>query len=141
MQHDIRWRHRFENMQKAFKQLDQALEISQPNIVERAGIILMFTNTAELAWNTLMEYLSHQGISEITGSRDAIRKAFKHGLLIDGMNWMKMLESRSLTSQAYLEEIAAALLTDIQNVYHGLFMDLMITLQAIIDSFDADNAI
>lgn len=136
MQNDIRWQQRFENYKKAYMQLVGALTITQPSNVERAGIIQMFEFTAELAWNTLKDYLSDQGINDITGSRDAIRKAFKNGLIRDGVNWMKMLESRNLTSHIYNEDIADDILRDIQKIYHSLFEELLTTFNTIIASSD-----
>ncbi len=130
MQQDIRWQQRFTNYKKAFAQLDEAIQTKRPSTLERAGIIQMFEFTAELAWNTLKDYLQNQGINDITGSRDAIRKAFKHGLLQDGMSWMKMLESRNLTSHIYNENVADTIMTDVINIYHPLFKELLQVLES-----------
>jgi nucleotidyltransferase substrate binding protein (TIGR01987 family) len=129
MQQDIRWKQRFANYQKALGQLDDALKVKNPTLLERAGIIQMFEFTSELAWNTLRDFLQNQGINDITGSRDAIRKAFKHGIIEDGTNWMKMLESRNLTSHIYDEKVAESILQDVKNIYHQLFKELQDTLQ------------
>jgi nucleotidyltransferase substrate binding protein (TIGR01987 family) len=128
MQSDIRWKQRFANYEKALGQLDEALKVISPTLLERAGIIQMFEFTSELAWNTLRDYLLNQGINDITGSRDAIRKAFKHGIIEDGTNWMKMLESRNLTSHIYDEKVAESILLDVRNIYHKLFIELQTTL-------------
>ena len=133
MQHDIRWRQRFENFRKAYAQLDGALKITQPNIVERAGIIQMFEFTFELAWKTLKDYLYEQGMNEITGSRDTIRKAFSLDLISGGSDWMKMLESRNLTTHIYDEDIATDILADIINRYNPLFLELQKTLNKLQD--------
>jgi nucleotidyltransferase substrate binding protein (TIGR01987 family) len=130
MQQDIRWQQRLNNYKKAFAQLDEAIQTKNPTSLERAGIIQMFEFTAELAWNTLKDYLLNQGINDITGSRDAIRKAFKHGLIQDGMNWMKMLESRNLTSHIYNENVADTILNDVVQVYHKLFQELLQILES-----------
>jgi nucleotidyltransferase substrate binding protein (TIGR01987 family) len=129
MQQDIRWKQRFANYEKALGQLDEALKVVNPTLLERAGIIQMFEFTSELAWNTLRDYLQNQGINDITGSRDATRKAFKHGIIEDGTNWMKMLESRNLTSHIYDETIAETILQDVKNIYHKLFKELQTILQ------------
>lgn len=39
----------------------------------------------------------YQVISDLRGSRDAIRVAFKNGLLEDGELWMEMIGFRNLT--------------------------------------------
>ncbi|GAB1467832.1 nucleotidyltransferase substrate binding protein [Candidatus Cloacimonadota bacterium] len=130
MQQDIRWRQRFENFQHALAQLDEAVITEKPSPLERAGIIQIFEFTSELAWNTLKDYLQNQGVTDITGSRDAIRKAFKHGLITDGTNWMKMLESRNLTSHLYNEDVAISILSDVITIYHPLFKELQTFLSA-----------
>ena len=137
MRADIRWQQRFANFCKALAQLDEAVLVVNPSQLERAGIIKIFGFTAELAWNTLKDYLNEQGINELTGSRDAVRAAFKNGIIQDGMNWMKMIDSRNQTSHIYKEEIAEDILHDIQKVYHPLFHELLTTLEAILAKTEA----
>ncbi|PKN72395.1 MAG: nucleotidyltransferase [Candidatus Cloacimonetes bacterium HGW-Cloacimonetes-3] len=130
MEADIRWQQRFENYKKALNQLDSALQITSPSIVERAGIIQMFEFTAELAWNTLKDLLEYQGENNIVGSREAINLAFKAGIITDGVAWINMLKSRNLSSHIYNEPIADEILADIVNTYHQLFKQLQTTLTA-----------
>jgi nucleotidyltransferase substrate binding protein (TIGR01987 family) len=98
MEQDIRWQQRFAHFQAALKKLNSALLIIKPSEVERAGIIQIFEFTAELAWNTLKDYLEYQGETDITGSRDAINLAFQRGMIADGLAWLEMLKSRNLSS-------------------------------------------
>jgi len=127
---DIRWQQRFENYKKALNQLESSLLITSPSIVERAGIIQMFEFTAELAWNTLKDLLEYQGENNIVGSREAINLAFKAGIITDGVSWLNMLKSRNLSSHIYNEPIADEILSDIINIYHSLFQELLTTLTA-----------
>jgi nucleotidyltransferase substrate binding protein (TIGR01987 family) len=73
---DIRWQQRFSNYLKALTQLNRYKEKDELNDMERQGLIKAFEFTFELAWNTLKDYLEHQGIQNLVGSRDAIRQAF-----------------------------------------------------------------
>lgn len=66
--------------------------------MERQGLIKAFEFTYELAWNTLRDYLLYQGITDIVGSRDTIRTAFRENLIENGEEWMNMLQSRNRTS-------------------------------------------
>jgi len=127
---DIRWQQRFENYKKALNQLESSLLITSPSIVERAGIIQMFEFTAELAWNTLKDLLEYQGENNIVGSREAINLAFKAGIITDGVSWLNMLKSRNLSSHIYNEPIADEILSDIINIYHSLFQELLTALTA-----------
>jgi len=89
---DIRWHQRFQNFQKAFALLEEAVELSLTkglNKLEEQGLIQRFEFTHELAWNVLKDYFEYQGNTNITGSRDATREAFSIGLIEDGEGWMK----------------------------------------------------
>jgi len=90
----------------------------------------MFEFTAELAWNTLKDLLEYQGENNIVGSREAINLAFKAGIITDGVSWLNMLKSRNLSSHIYNEPIADEILSDIINIYHSLFQELLTTLTA-----------
>jgi nucleotidyltransferase substrate binding protein (TIGR01987 family) len=84
---DIRWLQRFEHFTQAHDQLADALRLmaERPlSNLERLGTIQAFEFTYELAWNVLRDYLVWQGIESISGSRDAIREAFKRDLIVDG---------------------------------------------------------
>src|SRR5271157_3917726 len=89
---DIRWIQRFQNYQKAFAQLIQAVELSRQRALsklEKQGLIQGFEYTHELAWNTLKDFLEARGTTNLFGSRDATRAAFALGLLEQGEIWMQ----------------------------------------------------
>ncbi|GAB6071722.1 nucleotidyltransferase substrate binding protein [Venenivibrio stagnispumantis] len=128
MKEDIRWKQRFENFKKAFNQLKNAINQYKSvglNELEKQGLIQSFEYTFELGWNLLRDYLIYQGITDIRGSRDAIKTAFKYGLIQDGENWIKMITARNLTSHTYNENIIEELIEDIVNIYFKLFEDLL----------------
>src|ERR1700761_4630410 len=103
---DIRWEQRFANYRKALTQLTKFIDKGDLTDLEEQGIIKAFEYTYELAWNTLKDYLEYQGILDITGSRDALREAFKANLITDGDTWMEMIKSRDLTAHTYNEDTA-----------------------------------
>jgi len=121
---DIRWEQRFVNYKNALGLLEEGLEIADPSKLEREGIIQRFEYTFDLAWKTLKDYLDYQGYQDITGSRDAFRQAFKVGIISDGEVWMRMIESRNLTSHVYDEETANDILDSIGKEYYPLFIAL-----------------
>ena len=128
---DIRWLQRFSNYDKAFKQLENAVNLAkqrQLSELERQGLIQGFEYTYELAWNTIKDFYENQGEMEIQGSRDAIRLAFKRGLINDGDSWMAMIRSRTLTSHTYDEKIVKAVVDEIINCYYDEFLKLKKTL-------------
>jgi nucleotidyltransferase substrate binding protein (TIGR01987 family) len=124
---DIRWQQRFQNFEKAFALLEQAVHLSMErplNELEEQGLIQRFEFTHELAWNVLKDYFEYQGNSAITGSRDATREAFNKGLLNDGEGWMDMIKSRNQSSHTYNENVAKEITNKIIQHYYLLFSDL-----------------
>jgi len=121
---DIRWIQRFNNFDKAVKQLTKFIEKGDLSELEQQGLIQSFEYNYELAWNTIKDFYENQGETGIQGSRDAIRMAFKRGLIINGEIWMKMIKSRILTSHTYNEKIADEITIDIVNIYYPEFLKL-----------------
>jgi len=121
---DIRWQQRFANYRKALARLTEAVELRHQRPLtdlERQGLIQAFEFTHELAWNTFKDIAEYQGASGLLGSRDATRYAFKTGLVEDGESWMKMIESRNLSTHTYQEEVARDIEQRIVDSYFALF--------------------
>ncbi len=121
---DVRWIQRFENFQRAFATLQSAAELAERrelSDLEKQGLIQGFEFTHELAWNVLKDFLTHQGISGLIGSKDATREAFKNSLIQDGDAWMKMIESRNLTSHTYNLTVAQEITQDILTLFTPQF--------------------
>ena len=84
---DIRWKQRFENFSKAFKQLDEAIKV-YPNLsdLEKEGLVQRFEYTFELAWKTLKDYLESKGVI-VSFPRDVIKEAFAAQVVEDGSSF------------------------------------------------------
>jgi nucleotidyltransferase substrate binding protein (TIGR01987 family) len=124
---DIRWQQRFANFRKALQQLEEAVELSRQrklSKLEKQGVIQAFEFTHELAWNVLKDYLQDQGNQNIRGSKDATREAFKVALIVDGEQWMAMIQSRNISSLTYDEQTAEKLVEAIVAQYFPLFVTL-----------------
>ena len=121
---DVRWQQRFNNYQKALRQLEKFLKETDLNELEEQGLIQAFEYTYELSWNVIKDYLIYQGITDIIGSRDAFRVAFNRGLIEEGQVWMSMIESRIKSSHTYNEEIAKEILKEVREKYFALFLKL-----------------
>jgi nucleotidyltransferase substrate binding protein (TIGR01987 family) len=110
MKKDIRWQQRLANFELALKELTDAINLTHKRSLsnlEEQGLIQAFEYNYELAWNCLKDYYENQGDTDIAGSRDAIRLAFKRGLIENGQLWMDMIKSRISTSHTYNKAIAA----------------------------------
>ncbi|NOZ07102.1 MAG: nucleotidyltransferase [Chloroflexi bacterium] len=128
---DIRWVQRLNHFSKALSQLRKFIEKGTLNELEEQGLIQAFEYTYELAWNTLKDYFEAQGETNIHGSRDSFRLAFKRGLIINGETWMDMIRSRTLTSHTYNEEVARQIATAIVNSYYPEFLALQARMQSL----------
>ncbi|MBD1392404.1 nucleotidyltransferase substrate binding protein [Mucilaginibacter glaciei] len=121
---DIRWLQRFSNYKKALRQLEKFIDKVDLNELEEQGLIKAFEYTYELGWTTLKDYLQFQGITNMVGSRDVIREAFKAELITNGDVWMQMLQSRNLTSHSYNEDTAEEIVNAITETYFNEFKEL-----------------
>ena len=124
---DVRWIQRFDNFQRALLVLERGVRLAAErdlSELEQQGLIQGFAFTHELAWNLLKDYLKHQGIAAIVGSRDATRLAFQNGLIRDGETWMEMIRSRNQSSHTYNLEQARAIARDVSDRFFPAFQAL-----------------
>ena len=132
---DIRWKQRFGNYQRALQTLSRAVALSAErplSELEQQGLIQVFEFTHELAWNMLKDFLEAQGIAGLIGSRDAIRTAFKNGLLQEGETWMEMIKARNLSSHTYQLELANRLAAEILQRFYPAFVALEQKMQELV---------
>lgn len=129
---DIRWIQRFSNFNKAFLQLEKAVELSNErelSDLEEQGLIQSFEYTHELAWRTLKDFIHEKGNTKIYGSKDATREAFQLELITDGEGWMEMIKSRNETSHTYNDNTAEAISSNIKEKYFVLFKDFQLKME------------
>ncbi|MDH8702201.1 nucleotidyltransferase substrate binding protein (TIGR01987 family) [Dysgonomonadaceae bacterium PH5-43] len=136
---DIRWEQRFSSFRKALIKFNEAVEIlkkdddneisSSVKEILKEGLIQRFEYTHELAWKTMKDYIAYQGNSDIKGSRDATREAFKIELINDGETWMDMISSRNKTSHTYNDTTATEIYDKIVDEYYAAFNRFMETME------------
>ncbi|WP_353765052.1 nucleotidyltransferase substrate binding protein [Nitrosomonas sp. H1_AOB3] len=49
----------------------------------------------------MKDYFEYQGHYGLTSSRDTIREAFKHGLIVNGESWIDTIKSRNRSTHTY----------------------------------------
>jgi nucleotidyltransferase substrate binding protein (TIGR01987 family) len=121
MDEDIRWKQRFQNYKKALVTMKNAVALAasrELSDLEKQGMIQGFEFTFELAWNVMKDYLEEQGVTDIIGSKNAIRYAFNKGLIEDGEVWMDMIKDRNLAAHSYDEETVKDLIAAIISDYY-----------------------
>jgi len=127
MTQDIRWQQRFSNFNAALDSLTEDMSILKTrklNKTEEKGLIQSFEYTYELGWKCLKDFCKARGVTDIIGSKDAIRYAFKTGLIENGEIWMDMVKNRVLTVHTYNREIAKKIVGKIINNYYPEFINL-----------------
>jgi nucleotidyltransferase substrate binding protein (TIGR01987 family) len=121
---NIRWKQRFQNYEKALLLLKEAINLKNPDIIQKAGLIQFFEISFELSWNLMKDYLVEQGFETARSPRDSIKKAFETGLITDGHTWLQALENRNLTSHTYDETTANQVVNEISKAYFPLLSQL-----------------
>jgi nucleotidyltransferase substrate binding protein (TIGR01987 family) len=123
----VRWKQRFENFKNARKQFMVGLELSRLrglSSLEKQGLIQAFEFTQEMSWKVLQDYLKHQGIKDVVGSRDAFRLAYQNQLVSNGELWLDTILTRNQTSHLYDESILDEVFEKVVNQYPILFEQL-----------------
>jgi len=132
---EIRWKQRYENFRNAHKQFKQALDLARErplSSLEQQGLIQAFEFTQEMAWKVLQDYLKHQGIKDIVGSRDAFRLAYQNQLVSNGDLWLDTILTRNRTSHLYDESILEEVFEKVVTQYPVLFEQLEIRMNELI---------
>ena len=89
---DIRWKQRFQNFERAYLRLKEALEKAELNELERNGLIQRFEFTLDLSWKVTKDFLEEKGFSFKPSPKDTFRLAQENGYinyaqeLIDGLD-------------------------------------------------------
>lgn len=114
---DVRWKQRFQNFEKAFFFLTEAVEKESYSPIEIGGLVQAFEFTFELGWKTIKDYLYEQGI-ETNFPKAAIKEGFNTQIIKDGHVWIEMLERRNELSHTYNQEVAKNAVKVINHKYY-----------------------
>lgn len=132
---DVRWLQRLDNYGRALATLQRAVAIARQRALselEEQGLIQVFEFTHELSWLLLKDFLADQGVSGISGSRDAVREAVVRELATPGSEatWMAMIRSRNLTSHTYNPALAREIAGLIVESYAPALRELQSTMES-----------
>jgi nucleotidyltransferase substrate binding protein (TIGR01987 family) len=123
---DIRWKQRFQHFLGALKQLRNANELRKERAfteLELQGAVQAFEVTQELSWKVMKDFLESQGKTDLFGSKTVVREAFNVGLIANGEQWLKTIESRNKTSHIYDEKEILLILEIVFNEYLPIFIE------------------
>ncbi len=123
---DIRWKQRFEHFIGALRQLKNANELRKERSfteLELQGAVQAFEVTQELSWKVMKDFLESQGKTDLFGSKTVVREALNVGLILNGEEWLRTIESRNKTSHVYDEKEILIILEIVFNQYLSIFVE------------------
>ncbi|ASN03891.1 nucleotidyltransferase substrate binding protein [Virgibacillus necropolis] len=130
-------RQSMENLQKAIRRLEDALNEDEINSLYIDGTIQRFEFTFELYWKTLKRLLEEEGIEPKT-PRDTLKRAYAIGWLENEESWLQMLRDRNETSYVYDEEKAKRIYKHIA----GYFPEMKATFNVLKEKYkDSENEV
>ncbi len=80
---DTRWKQRFQNFERSLHFLEDAMKISHPDIIQKAGLIQFFEICFELSWKLMKNYMEEQGLSGLRFPRESIRHSLKYKINLE----------------------------------------------------------
>ena len=101
---DIRWVQRFQNFEKAFLKLKEAIEETELNELERNGLIQRFEFTIDLSWKVMKDFLEEEGFSFKPSPKDTFRQAQESKYIDFAQTMIDGLKIRNELSHDYSGE-------------------------------------
>lgn len=121
------WHERLNTYRNAVTRLAEVIDISRQRKltqIECDSLIKRFEFSFEMGWKLLMSYEKDNGVTDLHGSRDTIRQAYRLSLIDNGEAWLEMVDDRNNTSHLYDEEMTVDIADDIIHTYYPLFVEL-----------------
>jgi nucleotidyltransferase substrate binding protein (TIGR01987 family) len=124
MKNENRWKQRFANFEKAYRQFLKILEKDTTNDeIFRSALIQTFEFLFELSWKTMNDKLEYGGFVVKT-PRETIKQALESNYISDGEMWINALEERNKLSHVYDESLSIEAEKLIRLSYTKIFKDL-----------------
>lgn len=103
-ENDIRWKQRFQNFEKAFLRLKEAMEMGKLTELERNGLIQRFEFTLDLSWKVMKDFLEDKGFAFKPSPKDTLRLAQESGYITYAQELIDGLDIRNELSYDYSGE-------------------------------------
>ncbi|MDR0368522.1 MAG: nucleotidyltransferase substrate binding protein [Bacteroidales bacterium] len=130
---DIRWKQRFQNFEKAFLQLKDAVEKKSLNELERDGLLQLFKFSMELSWKIMENFLEEKGISfDKVTPKEVFRQAQQAGYITNVQTFIDGITLRNELSHNYnvqkfekaVEEIRLNIFPALEQLYHFFIQEI-----------------
>jgi nucleotidyltransferase substrate binding protein (TIGR01987 family) len=118
---DIRWKQRFENFEKAFLRLKEAVGKESLNELEKNGLIQRFEFTIDLAWKVMKDFLEDKGFSFKPSPKDVFRQAQQAGYILYAQTLIDAIILRNELSHDYsMQKFEHAVIEIRQDIFPAL---------------------
>lgn len=98
---DVRWIQRFSNFERAYIRLEEAMNMSSLNELERNGLVQRFEFTLEIGWKVMKDFLEDQGFDFIASPKETFRQAQNAQYIDYAQELIDGLEIRNVLSHDY----------------------------------------
>lgn len=135
MNHDVRWKQRFQNFNKAVELLNELSEAELNRLpqIAKEGFIQRFELSIELAWKTLKDKMEDDGIVlQQLSPKGILRQAWQAKYLDEIEPWISMINDRNLLSHTYDAHLLVSVLPAVQQTYLPLLRKLRDDLEALL---------
>lgn len=121
-----RWEKKFRTLEKSFVVFQRRIDEYRQHSGEETfqlSLIKSFGLTAELAWQTLKDYLKSKG-TKATDKKYVIRHAFQSQIISNAEGWIEAIKQRKRTALLYDEQVLKEMLVFIDEKFYPLIRDL-----------------
>ncbi len=101
---DTRWIQRYNNFEKVFKKLSEAISIDELSELEHDGLVQRFEFTLDIGWKVLKDFLEDQGFDFTPSPKETFRQAQAAGFINYAQELIDALEMRNILSHDYSGE-------------------------------------
>jgi len=112
----------FDNLKRAYKNLDRSLATPVTEPRDLSGIIKDFEMVYELSWKVLKKKLLGEG-HQTQGARDVFAKCYQLGYINGQTTWLEMIDDRNNAAHVYDEASAQRIVDRIRSTYHKAFAE------------------
>lgn len=132
MNKEIRWKQRFENLEKSFHVLQRRTHDFEKNPRDEGyqmALVHSFEVIFRLSWKTLKDYLENQGVDCGSMPKKIFRQSFQAELISSPEKWMSSTDIRTKTTHIYKEDIMKEVTLFIQKSFYPIVQDLYFNLK------------
>jgi nucleotidyltransferase substrate binding protein (TIGR01987 family) len=108
-------------------------------IIIKEGFIQRFEYTFELAWKTLYDYLTWQGLLIDPTPKEIIKNAFDVKTIDDEQMFLAMIDAKNLTRKEYNDKIYNIVFEDTKHKFYPALYNLRVYLEKEVEELSVNT--